>query len=210
MEMSVVDCAEDRNADICREYEIFMYPNCKFFWINSKALRDYTKPAPADADTDSKVTHSPNEVGLNYDGELNNIAALRKGLIDFLEKSWSKGTPREWPDIHQVSALNKEQFFKQLPVLKQLPTMVVIEKSDSYIGREVILVCVNLNLVLISFVYQIILDMSLYQSKVTVLRVHDLNKALINELLPHPLETYKLPLLLEVHHANQLIEVLCW
>lgn len=193
VEMAVIDCAEDRNQEICREYEIYLYPSLKYYWINYNALRDFSKAKVGpDVVTDSKVTRKPEETGILYEGKIETIEPLRHGIIDFLEKNWRKGAPREWPDLMAFSALSKDDFIRRLPLSKGLPIMVVVEKSDSYIGREVIL------------------DLSGYQDKVIVLRITDHSKILLNQLLPKPLVTYDLPLLFEVNRNELSIVILCW
>lgn len=193
VELAVVDCAEDRNTELCREYEIYLYPSCRFFWLNWKPLRDYTQKGDGKNDNwgDTSATKSPDKVGLLYEGELSEIKFLRKGLLDYIEKSWPKGVGTQWPHLMPLNVQTKEQFFDELPVSKKLPLMVVIEKTDSYVGREVIL------------------DLSAYQHKVIVQRMHDSNKDLLQQLLPQPVETYKLPLLLEVNPTSRSIDVVC-
>lgn len=139
IDLAVVDCAEDRNTEICRDYEVFLYPSLRFFWLNHTPLRDFSKPVKVSDDigAESKSTRKPEEIGILYDGGLDATEPLRKGIIDFLIKSWSKGAPREWPDLMPFSATSKEQFTRQLPLSKNLPIVIIVEKSDSYVGREV-------------------------------------------------------------------------
>ncbi|KAI1300232.1 Sulfhydryl oxidase 1 [Halotydeus destructor] len=190
IDLAVINCAEDKNAEACREYEINLYPSLRFYWINYEPLRDYSVPADSKSIGDPSVTKGPAAIGTQYDGELEGTAPLRRGIIDFLVNSWSRGAPREWPDLMPFSATSKEQFFNQLPVSKKTPIVVIVESSTSYIGREVIL------------------DLSGYQDKVTVLRVHDLNKELVSELLSAA-DLKHLPKLLEVNIEKRTADILC-
>lgn len=117
----VVDCADDVNTELCRECDISMYPSLKTFWINANP------PSKREADSHGQM----------FEGEIRSIKMIRHGLIDYLVKSWSKGAPREWPDLMPQSASSKLEFTRILPFNKHKPILLIIESETSYVGREV-------------------------------------------------------------------------
>lgn len=189
VELAVVDCAEDRNRDICREMEIYMYPSIRYFWPNYTAIRDFSQPKPEGSD--NKLT--PEQKGYQYEGDLDNPIPLRKGLIDALTKSWgTSGVPKSWPDLNAFSVISKTQLIRMLPLSHNVPILIIIEKSNSYVGREVIL------------------DFCGHRDQLMVVRVEDTNQPLLNELLPHESDRNRLPLLTEVNRDNYNLEIICW
>lgn len=180
VQLAVVDCAEDRNHDICREYEIYMYPSLRYFHPNYTHQRDYSEPKPEGFESWS------NRTGVPFDGTFDASETLRTHLIDMIRGSQ---VPKEWPDLNASSALTKREFIRSLPSAAHIPTVVVLEPEDSYIGMS------------------LILDLSSNRGEVFVTRVLDSRKELVAELLGSPMK--KTPLLLHVHRDDNSIQVLC-
>ncbi|CAG2122139.1 unnamed protein product, partial [Medioppia subpectinata] len=80
-------------------------------------------------------------------------------------------------------------FVKLLPIEKGVPVVLVVESEKSSIGQ------------------QIILDLSAYQSSVTVLRMLDTSDALLNQMLPKNIKSYKLPLLLTIDNTDYVFKI---
>jgi thiol-disulfide isomerase/thioredoxin len=81
VQLAVLDCAEDRNHEICRDYEIYMYPSLRFFHSNYTPMRDYSKPKP------DSFTPISNLTGVYYEGEFDSPATLRRHLIDMIRQN---------------------------------------------------------------------------------------------------------------------------
>jgi len=74
--VSAIDCADDDNNPICREYEIMHYPMLKYFSINA---------------------HSPSLGIVIEKGD--SIDSVRSNLIDRLETEQQEGRGSTWPNI---------------------------------------------------------------------------------------------------------------
>lgn len=181
VQLAVVDCAEDRNHDICRDYEIYMYPSLRFFHTNYTPHRDYSQSKP------EGYEFSPNNTGARYEGTFDGTQPLRTNLIDLLTRTQTRP---EWPHLNATAAATKQEFVRSLPSSTHIPTVVVVEPADSYIGME------------------LMLDFSANQAEVFVTRVLETSKDLVTELLVHA-SSNKIPLLLQVHRTDSSIQVLC-
>ncbi|XP_054157272.1 uncharacterized protein LOC128955623 [Oppia nitens] len=164
----VVDCAQDINTKLCRDMNINVYPTLKMYWFNPK--------------------HDDKGVELNTDERSSD--GIQKGIIKWMGENWSRGVPRQWPDLMPVAAESKERFIKLLPIEKGLPIVLIIENEKSYLGR------------------QVILDLNKYQSSVTVLRMLESTDTLIKEILPEPLNNYKLPIMLSITNKDYMFKLL--
>ena len=181
VQLAVVDCAEDRNHDICREYEIYMYPSLRFFASNYTPMRDYSQPKP------DAFEAMPNKSGAAYAGDFDAPQSLRKHLIDMLIQAEA---PADGPNLTASSAMTKAALIASFPQDKRLPIIIIVEPDDSQIGAE------------------LILDFSANRKEVLLTRVQESSKELVNELLtgvPHK----TLPQLLELHRKDDSIELLC-
>lgn len=74
--VGVVDCANDENNPLCREYEVMRYPTLRFF------------PQRAAA----------SELGQTLTKE-KTIDEMRHGVVDFVEKEQIEGRGAEWPNL---------------------------------------------------------------------------------------------------------------
>lgn len=196
VQLAVIDCAEDRNHDVCREYEVFLYPSVRFFWVNNEVIRDFKLPKNSGEENSRNVSHL---LGRQYEGDLDSTAPLMKGLINTLLDHWPKGVPSNFPPLIPInSAESKNELVSK--ILQQsrqgVPVILLIDQSQSLLGP------------------QIILDFSSYQDKVTIVwQSHittDLkHQKLLKELLPNGQDT-NLPALIEFHHTTHELKLLCW
>ncbi|KYN11595.1 PREDICTED: sulfhydryl oxidase 2-like [Trachymyrmex cornetzi] len=113
--VSAIDCADDDNNPICREYEIMHYPMLKYFSINA---------------------HSPSLGIVIEKGD--SVDSVRSNLINRLETEQQEGRGSTWPniapyrnveitDIWKTASSNVKHFF------------LIFESTDSHLGAEVIL-----------------------------------------------------------------------
>ena len=65
------------------------------------------------------------------------VEGIQKTIITWIGDNWSKGVPRQWPDLMPVSAVSKQKFLKFLPIEKGIPIVLIIEEQKSFLGREV-------------------------------------------------------------------------
>ncbi|XP_056136970.1 sulfhydryl oxidase 2 [Lampris incognitus] len=112
--IGVLDCAQEENFHICKEYNIHFYPTFKYFRAHSP----------------------PTDLGTTSRGADRDVQTVRRLMIDFLQNH----TKLKWPDLCPV--LDPYSSLEVLPLLGQRSdhhTVLIIEEPQSYIGREVIL-----------------------------------------------------------------------
>ncbi|KAM3611030.1 uncharacterized protein V6R79_012665 [Siganus canaliculatus] len=112
--VGVLDCAQEENFDVCKEFNIKFYPTFKFF-----------------------QAHSPEtDRGTTYRGADRGIQSLRQLMVSILQNHTKVGRPDHCPPLDPYSSA------ELLPLLGQRSdhfTAIIVEEPDSYVGREVIL-----------------------------------------------------------------------
>ncbi|XP_040594150.1 sulfhydryl oxidase 1 isoform X2 [Mesocricetus auratus] len=110
--LAVLDCADEVNTAVCRDFNIDGFPTVRFFKAYSKHSFGTTLPVAGA-----------------------NLQTLRRRLIDALEShndTWPSACPSLKPaklkEINKFFAKNKAEFLA-----------LIFEDKDSYVGREVIL-----------------------------------------------------------------------
>ncbi|XP_071328450.1 sulfhydryl oxidase 2 [Trachinotus anak] len=112
--VAVLDCAQEENFDVCKEFSIRFYPTFKYFRAHS-------------AETDR---------GTSYRGADRQIQSVRQLMVNILQNHTRLDRPDHCPPLEPYSTA------ELLPLLGQRSdhyTAIIIEEPDSYVGREVIL-----------------------------------------------------------------------
>ncbi|CAL8343634.1 unnamed protein product [Lota lota] len=112
--IAVLDCAQDDNFDICKEYGVHFYPTFRYFAAHG----------------------SPADLGTTYRGADRGVQTLRELMINFLQNHTRLGKPDHCPPLEHFNSGDL------LPLLGQKSghyTAIIIEQPTSYVGREVIL-----------------------------------------------------------------------
>ncbi|XP_011497032.1 PREDICTED: sulfhydryl oxidase 1-like [Ceratosolen solmsi marchali] len=114
--IAAINCANDDNNPLCREYEIMKYPTLKFFPINS----------------------NPDFLGLEIQEDKDEILSMQR-LIDQLEKEQQeqRGGLR-WPNIVPYRGTELDTLWLGAPRNVEYE-ILIFEKPNSYLGTEVIL-----------------------------------------------------------------------
>ncbi|XP_033345405.1 sulfhydryl oxidase 1-like [Bombus vosnesenskii] len=113
--IAAIDCADDDNNPICREYEIMHYPMLKYFSVNA---------------------HPPS-LGLLME-KYDDINELRHSLIDLLGREQQEGRGISWPNIAPYRNYETTNIWKAIPnAIKYV--FLLFERTDSHLGAEVIL-----------------------------------------------------------------------
>lgn len=113
--VAAVDCANDDNNPLCREYEIMHYPMLKFFPANSK----------------------PDHMGVTVN-KGKNVEEIRTTIIEILKKEHVEGRGASWPNITPYRNSDIKNLWKYVP--KSVKFLILIfEDIDSFIGTEVML-----------------------------------------------------------------------
>ncbi|KAM6930664.1 sulfhydryl oxidase 2 [Xenentodon cancila] len=112
--VAVLDCAQEENFDVCKEYGIKFYPTFKHF----------------------RAHGSPTDRGMIYRGADREIQSIRQLMVNILQNHTEHDRPLHCPALEPSSSADL------LPLLGQRSdhhTAIVVEEPDSYVGREVIL-----------------------------------------------------------------------
>ncbi|KAJ1146092.1 hypothetical protein NDU88_012374 [Pleurodeles waltl] len=115
IKIGVVDCAEEKNYETCKDYGINSYPSFRFFQAFAK---EFTQGETRKAGTEQE------------------IAVVRQIMIDFLQSSPPQHRPAACPSLDPISS---EEVLSLLDKKSSHYTAIVFESKDSYVGREVIL-----------------------------------------------------------------------
>ncbi|XP_030579458.1 sulfhydryl oxidase 2 [Archocentrus centrarchus] len=112
--VGVLDCAQEENFDVCKDYSIKFYPTFKFFRAHSP----------------------PTDRGTTYRGADRSIPSVRQLMVNILQNHTKLDRPEHCPPLEPYSSA------QLLPLLGQRSdhyTAIIVEEPDSYVGREVIL-----------------------------------------------------------------------
>lgn len=192
VQLAVIDCAEDRNHDVCREYEVFLYPSVRFYWTNNEVIRDFKLPKNSEEVSTRNVSHL---LGRQYEGDLDSTAPLMKGLIQTLLEYWPKGAPTNFPSLIPIDAASKAELVPKIHFRQSIPVIMLIDDSSSLLGP------------------QLILDFSSNQDKLTIVWhvSTDLkHQKLLKELLPESNTIANLPALIQLDPSTHETTLLCW
>ncbi|XP_068105202.1 sulfhydryl oxidase 2 [Hyperolius riggenbachi] len=113
IKIGVLNCANEENTAICKDYGVQFYPTFRFF---GAFTREFTQ-------------------GENYKDSNREVQTVRQVIIDYLQSS-GEHQPRPLPSLQPIgpaditALLNKPESHY---------TAIIVEDERSYIGREVIL-----------------------------------------------------------------------
>lgn len=113
--IAAIDCADDDNNPICREYEIMHYPMLKYFSVNA---------------------HPPS-LGIAIE-KAETVDTLRYNLLDRLEKEQQEGRGSSWPNITPYRNYEIGNIWKAVASTVKY-FFLIFENTDSHLGAEVIL-----------------------------------------------------------------------
>ncbi|XP_071444814.1 sulfhydryl oxidase 2-like [Hetaerina americana] len=111
--VGVVDCADDNNNPLCREYEIMRYPTLRMF----------------------SAFHS-GKLGIEL--QKDSIDEMRHGVLGFLEKEQMEGRGSPWPNLNPYRSSDLKNLWKDASP-EVVYVIIIFEEPESYIGREIIL-----------------------------------------------------------------------
>ncbi|XP_075415916.1 sulfhydryl oxidase 2 [Tenrec ecaudatus] len=112
--VAALDCAEEKNHEVCRAYDIHFYPTFRYF----KALtKDFT-------------------TGDSFQGGDRELRTVRHSMIDFLQNSSEGSRPPACPSLEPIPP---QDALSLLDTHDDHYMALILESSDSYVGREVAL-----------------------------------------------------------------------
>lgn len=124
--LTALDCAEDSNSEICRDYEVMMYPSIRFFY---------------------PFVNNTNEHGTQLE-ELKPDAVYLKGLImkSLIDYQANHSTPT-WPNLQPIANLTEWHRIREATYSSQNKIdshlFAIIESSTSMLGTEVCVLYCN-------------------------------------------------------------------
>ncbi|KAK2493861.1 hypothetical protein MC885_020890, partial [Smutsia gigantea] len=126
--VAVLDCAEERNHEVCRAYDIHFYPTFRYFKAFTK---DFTS-------------------GENFKGPDRELQTVRQTMIDFLQNHTNSDRPPACPPLGPAWPGDLLSLFDNRAGHY---VAILVESNGSYIGREVLCLrlfqhqCVTLDLI---------------------------------------------------------------
>ncbi|XP_064420203.1 sulfhydryl oxidase 2 [Latimeria chalumnae] len=114
IKIGVLDCAEETNYELCKEYDIRFYPSFRYF----------------------KAFSTQFTTGEDYKGSDRELETVRQMLIDFLQNHTQQNKP---PPCPSLEPLRSSDDISLLDKNLHIHTAIIIENESSYVGREVIL-----------------------------------------------------------------------
>jgi len=122
IQVAVIDCGDETNNQaICKEASIAGFPTIQYFPPN--------------------ITRG--EVGVNSPDVEHTKGEMKQNVIDFLEdlieSLREEQNPLSWPNLQPINVNSSNLSFTDLWPVGNEETFVVVERADSYIGKEVIL-----------------------------------------------------------------------
>ncbi|XP_018419569.1 PREDICTED: sulfhydryl oxidase 2 [Nanorana parkeri] len=114
IKIGVLNCADEENTAICKDYGVQFYPTFRFF---SALTKDFTQ-------------------GENYKDSDRQVQTVRCGIIDYLQAA-----PKEHqhPVYHALGPISSSDISSLLGRKEPHYTAIIFESEKSYIGREVIM-----------------------------------------------------------------------
>uniref|UniRef100_A0AAY5EJN8 Sulfhydryl oxidase n=1 Tax=Electrophorus electricus TaxID=8005 RepID=A0AAY5EJN8_ELEEL len=112
--IGVLDCAHEKNFDICKEFSIHFYPTFRYFKAHGTTF----------------------DVGKTYKGADRELQTVRQLMVNFLQNHTRQDRPAPCPPLEPSGT---EDILSLMGWKSEHYTAVIIEDGDSYVGREVIL-----------------------------------------------------------------------
>ncbi|XP_030647636.1 sulfhydryl oxidase 2 [Chanos chanos] len=112
--IGVLDCANEKNYDICKEFGIHFYPTFRYFKAHGNTL----------------------DFGKTYRGADRELQTVRQLMVNFLQNHTRQDWPAGCPPLQPFSS---EDVLSFMGKKSEHYTAVIVEDEGSYVGREVIL-----------------------------------------------------------------------
>lgn len=125
VQVLALNCVDEQNEEVCRNYSVISYPTVRLFWTNVNSQADIGEPV-----TD-----------LQHSAEF-----LRDRTIDFILrnlKNATKSAPSSWPKLDKIKVTGRSELQQQLAKTKltaapgSVPVVAIAEKNDSLVGQQV-------------------------------------------------------------------------
>ncbi|KAM7093454.1 sulfhydryl oxidase 2 isoform 1-T1 [Molossus nigricans] len=112
--VAALDCAEERNHEVCQAYDVRFYPSFRYFKAFTK---DFT-------------------TGENFKGPDRDLQTMRQAMIDFLQNHTEANRP---PACPALAPIRPSDVLSLIDNRDGRYVAILFESSSSYVGREVIL-----------------------------------------------------------------------
>ncbi|XP_037349542.1 sulfhydryl oxidase 2 [Talpa occidentalis] len=112
--VAALDCADEKNHEVCGAYDVHFYPTFRYFKAFAK---DFT-------------------TGENFKGPDRELQTVRRTMVDFLQNHSAEHRPPACPPLEP---LRPSDVLSLLSQRDDRYVAILFESSGSYVGREVIL-----------------------------------------------------------------------
>ncbi|XP_012258379.2 sulfhydryl oxidase 2-like [Athalia rosae] len=113
--IAAMDCANDDNNPVCRDFEVMHYPMLKFFSVDAKV----------------------GNLGIELDSG-KDMNTIRHNLVNRLEKEQQEDRGSTWPNIAPYRSSDTKNLWKDIPESVKY-NFLIFEVVDSYLATEVTL-----------------------------------------------------------------------
>jgi thiol oxidase len=111
VQVSVINCADEKNSPVCREHEIDAFPTLKYF--------------PPESQTKAN--------GQKYDGDKYSLDVMTLDVVKYVRSDFQKLRPAGWPKIEGTpSTVNLDQLWNSMDTTQQI--LAVIVEEDPFLN----------------------------------------------------------------------------
>lgn len=123
VQVLALNCVDESNEEICRNYSVMAYPTVRLFWTN--------------------VT-SQDDTGEHIYNLQQTPEFLRDELVNFIVKNLKINlAPKSWPNLNKLNVSNQQDLKQHLDRTNlavesnKIPIVGLVEKNDSFVGQKV-------------------------------------------------------------------------
>ncbi|XP_015930063.1 sulfhydryl oxidase 1 isoform X2 [Parasteatoda tepidariorum] len=112
IDVGVINCNDEENLKLCRQYDVKGFPTIRFFWRNV----------------------GEKDMGIDLEGHRRDIPYIENSTLHFIESNWDKGVPSDWPDLSPLKLTSLNEIEKSSN-MKVEGTYLFVEDEESIVGR---------------------------------------------------------------------------
>ena len=124
VQVLALNCVDEQNEEVCRNYSVTSYPTVRLFWTNVNDQEDH---------------------GEHIDDLQHSAEFLRDRTIEFTLRNLrnrTKSAPTGWPNLNKIPVADQPELKRLASGRLQVstgsvPVVAIAEKNDSFVGQQV-------------------------------------------------------------------------
>ena len=125
VQVLVLDCIDEQNEEVCRNYSVVSYPTVRLCWTKVNDQED----------------HGEHVQDLQHNAEF-----VKERTLEFIMrnlKNSTKHVPANWPNLNKIKVDNPPRLREVLTASRlnspnnSVPVVAIAEKNDSFVGQQV-------------------------------------------------------------------------